>query len=119
MNEDLENINKENEMLKEEIQKDSVYLANIKQEAKEIEKQSEKIDSDNKVLQRAIIIKSKEVNKHRLYIKTNDMKLKGITSHLGCVKDKVVNMKSSKNNTIQQTNRESRRPSQYTDMIGA
>lgn len=114
MNEELENLNNENEMINNEVQKDTLYVNNIKQEAKELTKRNEKLSAQNKVLQRAIIIKSKEVNKHKLYIKTNDMRLQGVTHHLGYVKDKVVSMNSSKVATLDNSQRNN---SQYQSQI--
>jgi hypothetical protein len=82
MNDDLQFIISENEILREEMRKEKVFTESLKLEQKNIKNSMEKTNANLSSIKRAILIKSREINKHKLNIKTNDMKLKGVVSSL-------------------------------------
>ncbi len=45
-------------------------------------------------IKRAIIIKSREINKHKLSLKSNDLRLKGVVNHMNKVSEKIVGLES-------------------------
>ena len=82
MEEDYNFIIQENTVYEEEVKKDTNYISYIKSEAKNLEKIIIDKKSEIKIIQRAIIIKCKEINKHKINLKTNEMRMKGIVSSL-------------------------------------
>ena len=82
MEEEYNFLIQENTVYEEEVKKDTNYISYIKSEAKNLEKIIIDKKSEIKIIQRAIIIKCKEINKHKINLKTNEMRMKGIVSSL-------------------------------------
>lgn len=77
-------------MYKEEVEKEKIYIDNIKKERKRLLPEIEKIKNAIKNIKRAIIIKTREINKHKLNIKLNTTKLKGVNSVMAKARDSFV-----------------------------
>lgn len=77
-------------MLKEEVTRETDSLQKIKNETANLKKKNEVYYNDVKNLQRAIVIKSKEICKHKLNLKTNEVKLKGVINSMSVIKSTVI-----------------------------
>ena len=96
MNEELVFKKEQSEIFSEEYKKEQEFIKNIKDESKKINSEIEKIRYNIKNVQRAIVIKTREIGKHKVNIKVNNMKLKGVNSTLGKTHESIVTDKSTK-----------------------
>lgn len=80
--------------MKQQIKSETEFLKSIKSEEKDLKKRHADLLNEIQNIRRAIIIKSKEVNKHKLNIKSNDIKLKGVVNHMTKVSEKIVGLES-------------------------
>lgn len=82
MNDNLQYLVSENEVINEELRKEKIFLDTIKREEKNLKVSLENIKSNISNLKRAILIKNREISKHKINLKVNNERFKGVVSQL-------------------------------------
>lgn len=82
MKEELNFVLNENEVMSSQLEKEKVFCDSIKIETKKSKASLEELKNNIKNIKKAVLIRAKEVSKHKLNLKKGEMKMKGVISSL-------------------------------------